>query len=102
MKTYQVLIRNQVYQDLYEIALFIIFKNSFYLARNYLQMLYDEISDLQYFADIVPPVKWSFISTTYPNCKSLITKNKKWNIIFSIEGNYVIVEKIIASKLIVN
>jgi hypothetical protein len=102
MKTYQVLIRKQVYLDLYKIALFIIHKNSFYLAKNYLQILYNEINALSYLADAIPPTKWSFISARYPNCKSLVTKNKRWNIIFKIEGDYVVVEKIVASKLIVN
>ena len=100
MKTYQVLIRKQVYLDLSEIASFIISKNSYFHARNYLQMLYSEISMLSYLADVISLPRWSFIAIQYPNCKSLITKNKKWNIIFRIEGDYVIVEKIIASRLI--
>jgi len=101
MKTYQVLIRKQVYLDLYEIASFIISKNSNYLAQSYLLMLYNEIKTLEYLADVIPDTKWVFISTRYHNCKSLVTKNKKWNIIFRIENDYVVVEKIIASKLIV-
>ena len=102
MKNYPVLIRNQVYLDLYEIALFIINKNSYHLARNYLQVLYNEIKSLAYLADVIPYTKWSSISSKYPNCKSLVTRNKKWNIIFIIENDFVIVEKIIASKLIIN
>jgi hypothetical protein len=102
MKTYPVLIRNQVYLDLYEIASFIISKNSYSLAKNYMLMLYNEIKSLSYLADVIPSAKWSFISAQYPNCKSLITKNKKWNIIFKIENDFVIIEKIIASRLIVN
>jgi hypothetical protein len=101
MKTYPILIRNQVYSDLYEIATFIIYKNSYSLAQTYMLMLYNEIKSLAYLADVIPFAKWSFITTRYPNCKSLITKNKKWNIIFRIENDFVIVEKIIASKLII-
>jgi len=100
MKIYPVLIRKQVYLDLYEIASFIISVNNYSLAQKYLFMLYNEIKTLSYLADVIPFAKWSFISTQYPNCKSLITKNKKWNIIFRIENDFVIVEKIIASKLI--
>jgi hypothetical protein len=100
MKTYPVLIRNQVYLDLYEIASFIISKNSYSLAKSYMLMLYNEIKSLSYLADFIPFAKWSYILARYPNCKSLITKNKKWNIIFRIENNFVVVEKIISSKLI--
>jgi len=100
MKTYPVLIRKQVYLDLYEIASFIVSVNNYSLAQRYLLMLYHEIQTLSYLADVIPFAKWSFISAQYPNCKSLITKNKKWNIIFRIENDFVIVEKIIASKLI--
>ena len=101
MKTYQVLIRNQVYLDLYEIASFILSVNNYSLAQSYMLMLYNEIKSLSYLADVIPFTKWSFISTQYPECKSLITKNKKWNIIFRIENDFVIIEKIIASKLII-
>ena len=100
MKTYPILIRNQVYSDLYEIASFIISKNNYSLAKSYMLMLYNEIKSLSSLADVIPFAKWSFTSVQYPNCKSLITKNKKWNIIFRIENDFVIVEKIIASKLI--
>ena len=100
MKTYPVLIRNQVYLDLYEIASFIVSKNNYSLAQSYMLMLYNEIKTLSYLADAIPFTKWSFISTRYPYCKSHISKNKKWNIIFRIEDDFVIIEKIIASKLI--
>ena len=102
MKTYPVLIRNQVYLDLYEIASFIVSKNSYSLAQSYLLMLYNEIKSLSYLADFIPFTKWQYISNRYPYCKSLITKNKKWNIIFRIENDFVIVEKIVASKLIID
>ena len=38
----------------------------------------------------------------YENAKQLRTRNKQFNIIFHIEGDTVIVDKIIASKMIIN
>lgn len=45
------------------------------------------------------PSQWQVAKKYHRNAKRLITKNRKWNIIFHTYGKYVIVDAIIPSTL---
>ncbi len=50
-------------------------------------------------ADVINYSQWKIAKCCHPKAKRMITKNKKWNIIFHVDGIYVIVDKIIPTKM---
>ena len=57
---------------------------------------------LRYLADFIPESRYRSVHHYHPHAKQLRTRNKQLNIIFHIEGDYVVVDKILASKMIIN
>ena len=102
MKKFEIQIRNQVKLDLDQIKDFIVQNASHEKAEQYAADLYDEIHALSYLADSIKVTEW-IISKKYSRSKRekvLITQNKKWSVFFHTYRNKVIVDKILASKLV--
>ena len=57
---------------------------------------------LRYLADVIPQSRYRTVLHYHPHAKQLRTRNKRFNIIFHIEGDTVIIDKILASKMIIN
>ena len=100
MKEYKVAISNLVYEDLESIGNFIISNNTKRAANKYLKSLYEDIETLKHTANSLPYSEWDVIKRIHPKAKRLLSKNKHWNIVFHISGDYVIVDRIIASSII--
>lgn len=100
MKKYKIAISNKVYEDLKRIGDFILSRHTHEAANKYLKSLYEDISTLEYLAPILPYSEWDTIKNINPKGKRHLSKNKHWNIIFHISGNYVIIDRIIASSQI--
>ena len=100
MKKYKIAISNKVYEDLEHIGDFILSKHTQEAANKYLKSLFEDISTLEYLAAVLPYSEWETIKEINPKGKRLLSKNKHWNIVFHISGDYVIVDRILASKLI--
>ncbi len=103
MKRYEIEFRKQIKLDIDQIKDFIVKKTSRENAERYAAELYNEILSLSYLADSIKVTGWS-ISRKYSRSKRekvLITQNKKWSIFFHTYRNKVIVDKVLASKLVV-
>lgn len=100
MKRYKIAISKKVYNDLEHIGDFIISKHTHEATNKYLRSLFEDISSLEILADALPYSEWDTIKDIHPKGKRLLSQNKHWNIVFHISGDYVIVDRIIASKLI--
>ena len=103
MKVYkEVVFSKDVLFDLGEIRKFITDNNTHDSANRYIDQLEAEINALVYLADCFPISRWMTVRRYHPEAKSLITRNKKWNVIFHTEGDLVVVDKIIPSKMVIN
>ena len=100
MKKYKIAISNKVYEDLERIGDFILSKHTQEAANKYLKILFEKISTLEHLTAALPYSEWVTIKKIHPNGKRLLSKNKHWNIVFHTSGEYVIVDKIIASSII--
>lgn len=103
MKRYEIEFRKQIKPDIDQIKCFIVNKTSRENAERYVAELYDEIRSLSYLADSIKVTEWG-ISKKYSRSKRekvFITHNKKWSIFFHTYRNKVIIDKILASKLVV-
>ena len=102
MKEYKVRILDTVFSDIDDIADFIVSVSTLEHAAKYARELGAEIMTLRYLADFIPESRYRSVRHYHPHAKQLRTRNKQLNIIFHIEGDYVIVDKILASKMIIN
>lgn len=102
MKEYKVRILDTVFADIDYIADFIVSVSTLEHAAKYARELGAEIMTLRYLADFIPESRYRSVRHYNPHAKQLRTHNKQLNIIFHIEGDTVIVDKILASKMIIN
>ena len=102
MKEYTVKILDTVFADIDNIADYIVKVSTPEHAAKYSRELQAEIMSLRYFAGIIPESRYRTVLQYHPHAKQLRTRNKLLNIIFHIEGNVAIVDKILASKMIIN
>ena len=102
MKVYIVRILDTVFADIGDIADYIVAVSTPEHAAKYARELQAEIMSLRYLAGIIPESRYLSVCHYQPHAKQLRTHNKQLNIIFHIEGNVAIVDKILALKMIIN
>ncbi|MBR6092405.1 MAG: hypothetical protein IKQ09_06280 [Bacteroidales bacterium] len=100
MKYYKVSVSKTVLAEIEEISDFIISISTPEHAIRYKNQIIGEIATLSYLGGIINYSQWKLAKRYNPQAKRYITKNKKWNIIFHIVGEYVIVDKLLPSKMI--
>lgn len=102
MIEFKVRILDNVFDDINEIADYIVAVSNPEHAVKYARELGAEIMTLRYLAGIIPESRYLSVKKYHPRTKQMPTRNKKLNIIFHIEGNVAIVDKIMPSKMIIN
>ena len=100
MKSYRLVVTDNVWNNLAEITKYITSVASENLAMKYTDQLLDEIRELSnpLLADAMQFSQWQTAKQLHPQAKRLITKNRKWNIIFHIDGQFVVIDGIIATS----
>lgn len=100
MKRYRLVVTDNVWNNLTEITQYITSVASENLAMKYTDQLLDEIRELSnpLLADAMQFSQWQTAKQLHPQAKRLITKNRKWNIIFHIDGQFVVIDGIIATS----
>ena len=69
-------------------------------AVRYVHEMVAEINELSYMADMLPESHSTYIKKHHPDAKRYNIKHGTWCVIFHVEGEYVIVDKIQPSSLI--
>ena len=100
MNYYKVAISKNVFTEIEEITDFIIKISTPEHAIKYKNQLISEIAALSYMADVINYSQWKVAKRCHPKAKRMITKNKKWNVVFHVERFNVIVDKIIPTKMV--
>ena len=100
MKKYKVVYRVGIETYFDELGRYIGEMTSSYFALQYLQKLRDEVEELSYLAPMLPLSKYKLPKLYHPEAKTLVVGNKKLTVIFHIDGDYVIVDKILPSAMI--
>jgi len=101
MKIYDVVVHNSAKVDIYGIAEFLFTNLSQESAYKYLKTIGDEIKSLSVYADCFSESRFKTIRLIHPHAKRMLSHNRKWNYIFHIEDDYVIVDRILPSKMII-
>ena len=100
MENYKVVVSRLALDDLEMISDFIVKLNTTEASRIFVSNLYDDIQSLSYLAAMIPLSTSNTLKKIHPNAKRLLSKNKKWNIVFYINEGYVVVDRIILSKTV--
>ena len=100
MKKYRLAVTDNVWDSLSKISNYITSVASESLALKYTDQLLDEIRELSnpLPANAMQYSQWQTAKQLHPKAKRLITKNRKWNIIFHIDGQFVVIDGIIATS----
>ena len=96
----KVILSETVRLDIGAISDFIISVSRPEHAERYTQNLLDELADLSYLSTMRPECPWKLPKRYYSQAKTLPICRRKLTAIFHIEGDYVIVDKILPSSLI--
>ena len=102
MQIYKVVIAPTAIDDMKLIYDFLIKMKSEEGAINYLKAMQEEINSLKVFADCYKSSSSMVIKQFHKDARRMISHNKKWNYIFHVNGDYVIVDRIIPSSMIYN
>ena len=100
MKYYKVSVSKTVLAEIEEISDFIISISTPEHAIRYKNQLISEIATLSFWGGIINNSQWKTAKKCHPKAKRYITKNRKWNVIFHLDGDDVIVDKLIPSKMV--
>ena len=101
MKIYDVIVNNSAKVDIYGIADFLFANLSQESAYKYLKTIGDEIKSLSVYADCFSESRSITIRSIVPHARRMLSHNRKWNYIFHIEVDCVIVDRILPSKMII-
>lgn len=100
MKEYKVEIDSSAREDIEELAEFLSTKLSLEGARRYLDSMIQEVLSLSVYADVYYQSRSKTIKKIHPQARRMVSHNKKWNYIFHIEDDVVVVDRIMPSKMI--
>ena len=100
MKEYKVVITQEVYNKLLEIALYIDSFNIYPAGLKYINALEKEIRTLSYRADTIPEMNWKPRKKLRKNTRRLLVKNHRFAVLFHTFQDYVIVDDIIPASML--
>ena len=100
MKVYKVEIDASAREDIEDLSEFLATKMSLEGARRYLDTMIQEVLSLSVYADFYNTSKSKTIKMIHPQARRMVSHNKKWNYVFHIEDDIVVVDRVMASKMI--
>ena len=98
MKEYNVRILDIVFDDIDDIADFIVSISTPEHAAKYARELGAEIMTLRYIADIISQSRYRSVLKYHPRAKQLRTRNKQFNIFFTSKTTLLLLTKYLPQK----
>ena len=100
MKTFKVIISKTANQDINNLVDFLFTKLSPESSDRYIDAMIQEVNSLSLFADCFSLSRSIVIKLIHPDARRMVSHNHKWNYIFHIEEDIVVVDRILPSKMI--
>ncbi len=98
MRIYKVIVSHRAISDLDEVARFIASIHRPESGHNFVNRILGKLAALSYTADIYQYSQLASAKIIHPEAKTITILNHRWTVVFHIEMNYVIVDRIIPSK----
>lgn len=102
MRSYNIAIRRAALDDLDAVAKYISELYRPDSGHRYRLRILNKVYDLTYVADALPYSRRKSIHLIHPKAKTLAIMNHRWTVVFHVEDDYVIVDRIIPSKMIID
>ena len=102
MKIYDVIVHNSAKADIYGIVDFLFANLSQESAYKYLRNIGNEIKSLSVYADCFSESRSKTIRSIHPHARRMLSHNRRWNYVFHIEDDCVIVDRILPSRMIIH
>ncbi len=67
-------------------------------ANRYIDVLISEVQSLSIFASLYQPSHSEMLQNIHPKARRMLSHNRKWNYVFHITEDMVVVDRIIPSK----
>lgn len=100
MRHYKVILRPEAMEVLRQIVDFIKSTYTEESTQKYRKVFLFELDSLSYYASIFPKSRYQTAPKIHPEAKTLSIMNHHWTVIFHIEGDYVVVDRILPSSTI--
>jgi plasmid stabilization system protein ParE len=101
MTIYQVEIDESARNDLSNLLTFLKTVMSREGALRYIDVMVEEVQSLSLFAELYQQSRSMVIRKIHPTARRMLSHNRKWNYVFHIEDDTVVVDRILPSKMIV-
>ena len=100
MQSYTVIVSNEATGDLDEIANYIatVFRSA--SGHNFVNRILGQIQALSYSAGTYRDSPYAMVKLIHPHAKTMNIINHRWTVVFHINGEYVVVDRIIRSSRI--
>ena len=70
-------------------------------AQRYRKAVLYELDSLSYYASIFPLSRFQTARDIHPEAKTISIMKSRWTVVFHIDGDYVIIDRILPSKTMV-
>jgi hypothetical protein len=98
MRTYQVIISYAVLTELEAMAQYIASIYRPESGHKYANRILGQLAALSYSADAYQDSRFTLAKAIHPKAKTITIVNHKWTVVFHIDGDFVIVDRIIPAK----
>lgn len=102
MHVYEVIVSNKASSDIDAMAEYIASLYRPESGHNYVDRVLGQLAALSYTADIFPFSRLMTAKRIHPRAKTISIINHRWTVVFHIDKDYVIVDRIIPSKMMVD
>ena len=101
MRSYQIAVSNLALADLDGIAAYVASLYRPESGRRYVNKVLGQLVSLSYTADSHPLSRFAIAREIHPNAKTLSIVNHRWTVVFHIAGSFVIIDRILPSKMMI-
>lgn len=102
MQNYRVIVSSDAADDLDGMARYIASLYRVESGHNYANRILGKLASLSYTADMYRYSQFATARRIHPKAKTLSIMNHKWTVVFHIDGDFVIIDRFIPSKLMVD
>lgn len=100
MRKYKIIVKDEVDDYFIELMRFVASQQTKSFAVRYVKGIRKELEELSLFADMLPKSRYLLPLRYHKDAKITTIGNHKLAVIFHMEGDYVIVDKILPSMMI--
>ncbi len=100
MKNYTLIVSESAISDLREIAVYVAGLYHSDSGHKYVNRILGQLAGLSYTADIIQFSRRKTVKRIHPHAKTLSVVNRRWTIVFHTAEKYVVIDRILPSKMV--